>query len=406
MKYYFTAINKDGNKYSSEMEALNKSAFYNEFKNTGDTLVSVKYKDLQDKKGLNVKSGFSLFSRIKNIDKITFARNTANMLGAGLPLSRALGVSERQATNPKLKEVFRKLNVSISGGKAFHESLAEYPKIFPTIFISMVKSGEESGNLAQSLKDISIQLEKTYLLQKKIKGAMMYPTIIFIVMIIVAFLMMIYVVPRLTKTFKDLKTDLPTSTKFIIFVSDFLAQNALLSLAGLVVVILGIFYFLKTSLGKNIMDTVIIKVPVISQIVIESNSARTARTLSSLLSAGVDIVTAVKITGEVMQNNNYKRVLKKLEIVVEKGDSMSSVFAKESKLYPAFVTEMISVGEETGKLADMLLGVATFYENEVDQKTKDLSTIIEPVLMVFIGGAVGFFAVSMITPMYSVMNNL
>ncbi|MEI6553134.1 MAG: type II secretion system F family protein [bacterium] len=353
-----------------------------------------------------VKIELGLFSRIKNIDKITFARNTANMLAAGLPLSRALGVSERQTPNAKLKDVFRKLNISISGGKTFNESLAEYPKIFPTVFISMVKSGEESGNLAQSLKDVSIQMEKTYLLQKKIKGAMMYPTIIFIVMIIVAFLMMIYVVPRLTKTFKDLKTDLPSSTKLIIFISDFLAQNALLSLGGLVVVIVGIIYFFKTKLGKDIFDTVILKVPVVSQIVIESNSARTARTMSSLLSAGVDIVTAVRITGEVLQNNKYKKALKKLEMVVEKGDPMSSVFETESKIYPAFVAEMVSVGEETGKLSDMLLGVANFYENEVDQKTKDLSTIIEPVLMVFIGGAVGFFAISMITPMYSVMNNI
>ncbi len=402
MKYYFTAINKNGKKYNGDIEAASKSLFFNEFKKTGDTLVSVK----EGAVGRSNKAGFSLFSTVKTIDKIIFARNMANMIEAGLPLSRALGVSERQATKPKLKEIFKKINVSISSGKTFYESLSEYPKIFPTVFISMVKSGEESGNLAQSLKDIAIQMEKTYLLQKKIKGAMMYPTIIFIVMIIVAFLMMIYVVPRLTKTFKDLKTDLPTSTKLIIFVSDFLAQNALLSLGGLIAVLFGFFYFLKTSLGKNIMDTLVLKIPVISGIVIESNSARTARTMSSLLSAGVDIVTAVKITGEVLQNGHYKRVLKTLEGVVEKGDSMSSVFEKEYKIYPAFVTEMISVGEETGKLADMLLGVATFYENEVDQKTKDLSTIIEPVLMVFIGGAVGFFAVSMITPMYSVMNNI
>jgi len=128
--------------------------------------------------------------------------------------------------------------------------------------------------------------------------------------------------------------------------------------------------------------------------------------MSSLLSAGVDIVTAVRITGEVLENSYYKKALKRLEIVVEKGDSMSSVFEEESRLYPPFVTEMISVGEETGKLSNMLLGVATFYENEVEQKTKDLSTIIEPVLMVFIGAVVGFFAISMITPMYSVMNNL
>lgn len=401
MKYYFTAINKSGEKYNGDMEAVNKSAFFNEFKKTGDNLVTVKE---YQKKGLNM--SFSLFSRIKNIDKIIFARNTANMLEAGLPLSRALGVSEKQTTNQKLKNIFKNLNNSISGGKTFYESLAEYPKIFPTIFISMARAGEESGNLSSSLKDISIQMEKNYLLQKKIKGAMMYPSIIFVVMISIAFLMMIYVVPRLTKTFKDLKTELPGSTKLIIGISDLLSSHAILSLTALVAFFLGIFYFFKTSLGKNIFDSLILRVPVISQIVKETNSARTARTMSSLLSSGVDVVTAVKITGEVLQNNNYKKVLKKLEMVVEKGDSMSSVFESEPRLYPAFVTEMVSVGEETGKLASMLLGVANFYENEVEQKTKDLSTIIEPVLMVIIGASVGFFAVSMITPMYSVMNNI
>ncbi|MEI6042094.1 MAG: type II secretion system F family protein [bacterium] len=403
MKYHFTAINSQNKKYSGDIEAQNKSAFFEEFRKRSETLVSVKEEKV---KGGGNKRGFSLFSSIKNIDKINFARNTSNMLEAGLPLSRALSVSEKQTPNTKLKEIFRNLNVSISGGKTFNEALSEYPKIFPSIFVSMVKSGEESGNLSQSLKDVSIQMEKTYLLQKKIKGAMMYPAIIFMVMIIVGFMMMIYVVPRLTKTFKDLKTELPGSTKFIIAVSDFLSTNIILSFVGLVVFFMGTYYFFKTSLGKKVLDDAVLRIPVISQIVIESNSARTARTLSSLLSAGVDMITAVKITGEVLQNSNYKRALKKLEIVVTKGEPMSVVFEEEGKIFPAFVTEMISVGEETGKLSTMLIGVATFYENEVDQKTKDLSTIIEPVLMVFIGAAVGFFAISMITPMYSVMNNI
>jgi len=403
MKYHFTAINSQNKKYSGDIEAQNKSAFFEEFRKRSETLVSVKEEKV---KGGGNKRGFSLFSSIKNIDKINFARNTSNMLEAGLPLSRALSVSEKQTPNTKLKEIFRNLNVSISGGKTFNEALSEYPKIFPSIFVSMVKSGEESGNLSQSLKDVSIQMEKTYLLQKKIKGAMMYPAIIFMVMIIVGFMMMIYVVPRLTKTFKEKKTELPGSTKFIIAVSDFLSTNIILSFVGLVVFFMGTYYFFKTSLGKKVLDDAVLRIPVISQIVIESNSARTARTLSSLLSAGVDMITAVKITGEVLQNSNYKRALKKLEIVVTKGEPMSVVFEEEGKIFPAFVTEMISVGEETGKLSTMLIGVATFYENEVDQKTKDLSTIIEPVLMVFIGAAVGFFAISMITPMYSVMNNI
>ena len=403
MKYYFTAINKDGNKYDGEMEATNKSMFFNEFKKTGNTLVVVR--ESKNKKNIN-NINFSFLTRIKAIDKINFAKNTSNMLDAGLSLSRTLSVSEKQTTNLKLKDIFRKLNISISSGKTFHEALAEYPKVFPSIFISMVKAGEESGNLAQALKDISIQMDKNYVLQKKVKGAMMYPSIIFIVMIVIAFLMMIYVVPRLTKTFKDMKSELPSSTKLIIYVSDLLSNHAILSLACLVLFFVSIFYFIKTSIGKNLSDTIILKIPVISQIVKETNSARTARTLSSLLSAGVDIVSAVKITGEILQNNNYKKVLEKIAVVVEKGESMSIVFEENYKLYPAFVAEMVSVGEETGKLSSMLLGVANFYENEVEQKTKDLSTIIEPVLMVVIGASVGFFAISMISPMYSVMNNI
>ena len=402
MKYIFTAINKDGNKYSGDLEANDKSAFFNEFKKTGDTLVTVK--EAKDKK--NIQISFKIFSRIKTIDKINFARNTANMLEAGLSLSRALSVAERQTPNANLKDVFRKLNLAISSGKTFHESLLEYPKIFSPIFISMVRAGEESGNLTQSLKDISIQMEKTYLLQKKVKGAMMYPSIIFIVMIIIAFLMMIYVVPRLTKTFKDLKTELPMSTKFIIGISDLLSQNPIVSIAGLIILFVALFYFFKSKMGKDLFDSAVLKIPVISEIVKETYSARTARTFSSLLSAGIDVVSAVRITGDVLQNHNYKRVMKKLERVVEKGEQMSTVFNDEPNLYPPFVAEMISVGEETGKLSTMLIGVANFYENEVEQKTKDLSTIIEPVLMVVIGAAVGFFAISMITPMYSVMNNI
>jgi type IV pilus assembly protein PilC len=166
------------------------------------------------------------------------------------------------------------------------------------------------------------------------------------------------------------------------------------------------FKGLKTKIGKHIVDAVSTRIPVIGTIVIESNSAKTARTLSSLIGSGVDLLQSVRITQEVLQNNRYKKVLQETEEAVEKGKPLASVFMLHENIYPPFVGEMISVGEETGKLSSMLQGVAVFYENEVEQKTKDLSTIVEPVLMVFIGIAVGFFAIAMITPMYSVMNNL
>jgi len=404
MKFSYTAINREGKRYTNTMEAADKSVFYQEFKKTGETLVSVE--EIKAKTGFGGIKNIKFGGRIKMIDRITFARNIANMLEAGLSLSRAISVIERQATNPKMKEVCKSLNTSISSGKTFHEALEAYPKIFSTLFISMVKAGEESGNMAESLKYVSMQMEKSYLLKKKVKGAMMYPSVIIGVMITIGILMMIFVVPGLTKTFTDLKVNLPLTTKIVIGISNFLKNYSLVALGLVIASVFGIVYSLKTAVGKKIFDTIALKFPVISTIIKESNSAQTTRTLSSLLSAGVDLLQAVKITGEVLQNSFYKQVLKKVETAVEKGEPLSKVFENETKLYPVFVGEMVSVGEETGKLATMLIGVATFYENEVEQKTKDLSTIIEPVLMVIIGAGVGFFAVSMITPMYSVMNNL
>ncbi len=401
MKFSYTAINKDGTRYTDVLEAADKSVFYQEFRKKGDVLVSVEEK--KEKKALTI----DIFpKRIKQMDKIVFARNIGNMLEAGLSLSRAINVTERQVTNKKMKETCTALNNSISSGKSFHESLLEHPKVFNTLFVSMVKAGEESGNLADSLKHIGNQMEKSYLLGKKVKGAMMYPGVIISVMIIIGILMMIYVVPALTKTFTDLKVELPASTKFILGLSSFLKNYSLLALLMVIGGIVGFIYALKTKVGKRSFDFIVLKLPVISVIIKETNAAYTTRTLSSLLSAGVDLLQAVRISGEVLQNSYYKDVMLETEKVVEKGEALSTVFEKESKLYPVFVAEMVSVGEETGKLASMLVGVASFYENEVEQKTKDLSTIIEPILMVVIGGAVGFFAVSMITPMYSVMNNL
>lgn len=403
MQFSYTAINKDGQKYTSSLEAQTKADFYTEFKKIGDTLVTVKE---LNKRKLSLSTNITFLERVKVMDKIIFARNLGNMLEAGLSLSRAISVMERQTQVVKLKTTYKGLNEAISAGKSFHEALELYPKIFPRLFVAMVKVGEEGGNLAETLKQVGTQMEKSFMLTKKIKGAMMYPTIIILVMITIAILMMIYVVPSLTGTFKEMKVELPTSTKLVIAVSDFVSAHYIITLGGFIGTLVGLFAFSKTKVGSKTLDFVTLKVPVIGQIIKEGNSAQTARTLSSLLNSGVDLLLAVKITSEVLQNYYYKDVLSKSQSVIEKGEPLSDVFIKESNLYPIFVGEMMNVGEETGRMAPMLAGVATFYENEVEQKTKDLSTIIEPVLMVFIGASVGFFAISMIKPIYSIMNNV
>lgn len=405
MKFSYTAKKIDDTVYNAVLIVDSKNELFEKVKQNGDTLISYKIENTNNLKS-RIDDYLLAMSKVKMIDKIIFARNLANMIEAGLSLTRAISVMEKQIKNKKLKNIYRDINADISSGKSFHEALEKFNTVFPSVFISMVKAGEESGNLADSLKSIATQMEATYKLQKKIKGAMIYPAVIMTVMLIIGVIMMVFVVPKLTATFKDVGAELPGSTKFVIFLSDMMRNHFMVIVLILLIVMIVIYKIVHTKEGKDLFDKITIRLPIFGQIIKESNSAKTARTMSSLIGSGVNLIQSVDITSEVVQNTSYKKILAEVRINVEKGKPMSEVFNKYENLYPIFVSEMVNVGEETGKLAGMLQGVAVFYENEVDQKTKDLSTIVEPLIMVFVGIAVGFFAISMITPMYSVMNNI
>jgi len=405
MKFKVKAIAKDGKPYIIDVEAENRGALYADFHGRGEQFVSAT--EVRDASfGRMFKMTVPFMGGVKFIDKILFARNLSAMLGAGLALSKGLSVLERQTASKEFKRVINLVTENISRGGTLSNSMAEYPNVFPPIFISMVKAGEESGKLSQALSLVAAQMEKSYQLGKKIKGAMIYPAIIFTVMIGVGILMMIYVVPTLSSTFRELNVTLPLSTQIIVALSDFLAQHTILFFGLLILAGISFWSFVKSPIGSRLLDYFLPRAPLISGIVKETNAARTVRTLSSLLSAGVDVVTALSITKDVIGNSYYKEVLAGAAKNIEKGLPLSSVFLSNEHLYPPLVGEMMSVGEETGELSDMLLRLAEFYESEVDQKTKDLSTVIEPVLMVIIGGAVGFFALSMITPTYSLMDSI
>ena len=345
-------------------------------------------------------------SRVKTDELVIMTRNLGSMLRAGLPLSRALSVIERQSKNPRMQGTIVSIRAQINKGDQPHEALARFPKIFSSLYISMVRAGEEGGTLAESLTTIGVQLERSSNLQKKIKGAMMYPTIILSVMLLIGILMMIYVMPTLISTFEKLGTDLPTMTKVMIGTSKFLTQNELLSLSVAIVSIASIMGLFRTTRGRRVWHWILIHLPIIGNLVKETNAARTGRTLSSLLTSGVDVINAISITEDVLQNVYYKAILKEAAVRVEKGSPLSEVFIAHEKLYPVLVGEMILVGEETGQISQMLTEIADFYENEVEQKTKDLSTIIEPILMVVIGAGVGFFALAMIAPIYSLSDSI
>lgn len=346
------------------------------------------------------------FGTVSEHDKIIMYRNLGAMINAGLPLSRALSVMQRQAKNKKLGKILKDINESVKKGSSLSEALNKFPKVFTSLMVSMVKAGEESGNLVQSLRVTSEQMEKNYLLRKKIQGAMVYPAVIIVAMIIIGIFMLIYVVPTLTSTFAELNIELPASTQFIINTSDFLQNNlgSSGSILLLIIVLLGAFF--KTRVGKRSLDWTLLHLPLISGLVKEINSARTTRTLSSLVAAGVPFVRSLEITKEVIQNTYYKEVVAQAEKNIQIGQPISKVFAEHEDLFPTFVSEMMAVGEETGEIGQMMSEVAEFYENEVDQKTKNISTIVEPVLMIVVGIAVGFFAISMISPMYSLVETI
>ncbi len=395
---------KNGEIFEGEMEAEDRYVLSRELRLRGDAPLSI----IEKKENvLSVDSLFQhFFGKVKIQELIVFIKNLSEMLRAGLSISRALSVLEKQTKNPVFNKILFTISAEINSGGSLSGGFSKYPKVFSKLFVSMTRAGEESGNLAGSLSEVGLNLEKTHSLTKKVKGALIYPGVIVSVMIIIGILMFAFVVPALSKTFQDLNTTLPASTQFIILLGNFFSQNLILSFVLIIVFVLGLTAFFRADFMSKYFDYLVLKIPIVGNMIKELNTARTARTMSSLLLSGVSISRSIEITEDVVQNIYYKKVLREAKVAIEKGAQFSSVFEKNQNLYPVMMSEMVQVGEETGKLSEMLLNIAFFYEEEIENKTKNMSTIIEPVLMVIVGAAVGFFAVSMISPLYSVMENI
>jgi type IV pilus assembly protein PilC len=404
--YTYTGEDEGGKKVTETVTADDRFAVYEIARTAGHKVTGIK----------EAKGGFSklidldrinyLINRVSQDELVMMTRNLGSMLKAGLTVTRALSVIERQSTNPKLKGVIKQIVERINNGDQFGVALKEFPEVFSDLYVAMIKAGEEGGSLAETLQTLSLQMERASNLTKKIKGAMIYPAIVISVMVVIAVLMMIFVMPQITEVFKGMDKELPATTQFLISASDFFAANAVLVLVWLVFAVVGFLYALKTRPGRITTSWLVVRLPVIGTMAKETNAARTARTLSSLLNSGVDVIQSIEITEEVVQNVFYKKILKSAKTRVEKGTALSEVFIERTDLYPVLVGEMILVGEETGQISGMLSELASFYETEVERKTKDLSTIIEPLLMVVIGAGVGFFALAMIAPIYSISDGI
>ncbi|HUY62260.1 MAG TPA: type II secretion system F family protein [Candidatus Paceibacterota bacterium] len=405
MKYRATVKKDDGTTEARVIEAESRFAVYDQIEKEGGTVV-----ELVEVAGgsftLPAWANITIGTGVKRAEVSRLAKNLSAMLSAGLSLSRALSVIERQSSNKRLKRIVNGISDAVRKGSAFNEALAQYPKVFPPIFIAMVKAGEESGTLADALSIVGLQLERSEELVRKIRGAMIYPSIVVTAVVIVGILMLIFVVPVLTKTFDELGVQVPLATRIIVAISNFMVSNVFLVMGGLVVLVAGGVSFVRSERGSAIVLWCALHMPVIGELVRETYAARAARTLSSLLSSGVPVLNALTITQQVVHARMFARIIDEAGAHVKKGEPLSASFAVHTNLYPILMSDMLAVGEETGKVAEMLKQIAEFYEGDVAEKTKDLSTIIEPVLMLLIGTVVGIFAVSMIAPIYSLSSVL
>lgn len=404
MLFSYKAKSKTGVREEGESESPDRFTLARDIRSRGLVPLSITKKagSLFDK----ISFLKNIFSGISIGQQVILTKNLSGMLKAGLSLSRALSVLQKQTKNKTLNKILVSISNDINAGDTFSSGLTKFPDVFSQLFISMTRAGEESGNLAGALADIGMNLEKSHSLTKKIHGALIYPGVILSAMVVIGVLMFAFVVPTLASTFKELGVVLPLSTRIIIVFGNFFSNNLILTFLIILAVAFGIYILFRSKFIGRYIDFIVLKIPFISNFIKELNTARTTRTMSSLLVSGVSITRGLEITEDVVQNIYFKKILRQAKVAVEKGTPISEVFETNSKLYPVMMSEMIRVGEETGKLSDMLLQVALFYEEEIENRTKNLSTIIEPVLMIIIGAGVGFFAISMISPLYSVLDNI
>jgi len=402
-RYSYFAKNLTGEPRSGLLEAKNKHDLARVLRQEGCFLISaISEEEMISKKKFVLAVPF--LNKVSLKEKIIFTRNLKVMISAGISLPRSLKILAGQSKSKKLRRTLLEISEEIIEGKNFSESLAKHPAVFSELFCSMIKVGEEAGTMESVLDVLTRQMERDYELKSKIKGAMIYPIIILVTMFVIGILMLIIVVPQLSETFVDLGVQLPFTTRTIITIGNFLAKFWYL----IPLIIFGLVFcaqiFSKTKSGKRLLDTIFIKTPFISSLVKQINSAYTVRTLSSLIASGIPLVRALEVTAGTLSNGYYKEAINEAAEQVRKGAKLSEALKRHENIYSVLVNQMVEVGEETGETSGVLEKLAEFFEEEVANATKNLSVIIEPALMLVIGAIVGFFAISIIQPIYSMMS--
>jgi type IV pilus assembly protein PilC len=401
--YFYTAKSIDGEVETGTMNAENMYEIAEAIRGKGLFLIDATTNAKLKKPAFKKFDIMALLNRVSLNEKVIMTRNIGAMISTGLPLIKIFSILERQSKNPTLKKTLAGIQKDINRGETLSDAMSKYPSVFSEFFVSMVRIGEESGTLDEVFNILAFHFSRQHETSSKIKNAMIYPVLILMVMFCVITVMVVFVIPNLNTFFVSLDAQLPIYTVIMLAAGNFLATHWYLMLMLPVVAVITISLVLRIEMFRRLLDTVLIKLPIVSPVVKKKNSAFLIRSLSSLISAGVSLTRALEISSTIVTNHYFVDAMKDSVERIKKGEKLSATLRVYQDIFPFGVIEMVEVGEETGKTAEILKKLADFYEEEVASAVEKLTNLIEPLLIIVMGLGVAFFAISIIQPMYSTL---
>lgn len=398
MRLRYKAISRDGKRVRGYVEASEEK----------DAASYLRQKDLipihiTPDKQFDLMKKIPFIGKVRSKDLVLFTRQLSSMLTSGLTLIKALEILKDQVSNKVLQETIGGCLLDLQEGKPFSDSISKYPDIFSPVYVSLVRAGEASGLLDKVFLRLSVNLEKQQKLKNKVKGALIYPIIVITLMIIVTFILMLFVVPQLSKLYDGLGVKLPAATQFVVGLSSFVANSWPLLIGFFAVFIYGFLRWKRSTRGREIYDKEILKLPLFGKIIKGSILTEFSRTFGLLVGTGTLIVDALTESAGVTGNKVYEFAVFEVSKKVEKGIPIGEAL-ESYPVFPPLLVQLVKVGEQTGKIDENLLKAADYFEEEVDQSVKTLTTAMEPLIMVVLGIGVGFLVFSVITPIYSLLN--
>ena len=395
-KYNWEARSRTGSMQKGVMEAANFSLVESQLKRYGFTNISVK----EEGKGLSMELKLPGFAKkVETKDIVVFTRQFATMIDSGLPLVQCLDILSNQQENKTFKDVLVKVKETVEGGSTFADALSKHPKVFDDLYVNLVAAGEIGGILDTILNRLAAYIEKAMKLKKQIKGAMVYPTTIMSIAVIVVGVILIFVIPTFAKMFADFGGELPAPTKFVIALSNFIVKYIILIIGLIFAVIVAIKKYYATPKGRKVIDALALKAPIAGPLIRKVSVAKFTRTLGTMISSGVPIMDGLEIVAKTAGNKIVEEAIFKVRQAISEGKTMAEPL-QECGIFPPMVVQMISVGEATGAMDAMLTKIADFYDDEVDEAVGAMTAMMEPLLMVFLGTTVGGLVVAMYLPIF------